>query len=217
MKTCLVGILSISLLAAPAQAAELSFEALPQQGASTVQWMGAPKMIQQRQHGVVSVAPRGLEQGRLAFDVEVRNLDDRAAIFGQDSVEVRTADQALALASPGRLATDAQKKATWSRIGIGVMMVALVGLAAAARGARGIGPTYFVTPPDPRRDPKEAASLSGAEQPVPQTTNIPSRYLYSGRIFVDRPKGNLKGREISMLVSFNGEQYPFAFRVSEGH
>lgn len=208
-------IVAASLVSAPAQAGRLSFEAMPQQGVSTVEWLGSPKMIQQRERGKVSVVPRGLEKGRMVFDVEVQNLSEQPTLFGQDSVEVRAADQALALASPAAADRQPGKPSTWKRIGVGLVMVALVGVAAAvAGGAPGVPPTYLVPSPA-RRDRAEAAALPASEQAVPQATSVPSRHLYSGRIFVDRPQGKLRNQELSLLVSFNGERYPFAFRVNE--
>jgi hypothetical protein len=44
---------------------------------------------------------------------------------------------------------------------------------------------------------------------------VPGRHVYSGRIFVERPKNGLTGEELKLLVSFNGEDFPFAYRVSQ--
>jgi hypothetical protein len=211
MKKILAGIVAVSLLAAPAQAGGLTFEAVPQDGASTTLWLGAPKTIQQRERGKVSVVPRGIEQGRLAFDVEVHNLGEGAAFFGHESVEVEAADRPLALANLDR--AGAKNKVNWGRVGATVVLVALVGAAAMAMKPEITRTSYYTT-----RSPARAAKSPAGdpEQEAARATSVPSRHLYSGRIFVERPKGRLKGQELSLRVSFNGETYPFAFRVSEG-
>lgn len=214
MKNVLAGIVAVSLLAAPAQAGGLAFEAVPREGASTILWLGAPRTIQQRERGKVSVVPRGVEKGRLAFDVEVHNLANGAAFFGHESVEVHAADRPLALARLDR--TEAKKKVNWGRIGATVVLVALVGVAAAAMKPEITRTSYYTTRSPARAAKSPAASAPGDPEQAPaRATSVPSRHLYSGRIFVERPKGRLKGQELSLRVSFNGETYPFAFRVSE--
>ncbi len=217
MNKLIAAITAAALLAVPAEAGRLNLQAVPQDGVSTVKWMGATKVIQQRDRGMVSIVPRGMEQGRLAFEVEVHNLGAEAAVFGHSNVEVRTADQVLGIATPGKIEQDARRQATWTRIGVGLAMVALVGIAAAAASsapsAHGFRPTYFYTP-QPARRPAAAPAAAAASQAVPDATNVPSRHLYSGRIFVDRPKGSARQQDLRLLVNFNGEQYPFAFRVS---
>jgi hypothetical protein len=215
MNRVFAGIVCAAVLAAPAQAGPLRFAAAPQDGVTTVQWLGNPKLIQQRQLGKVSVVPRGLERGRMAFEIEVHNLSDRAAFFGQDSVEVHAADEALALANPQRIERQAKKSATWTRIGVAVAMIALVGVAAAASGPRAAGRNYFYMPPAAPRRSAAAPPPPVSEQALPESTSVPSRHLYTGRILVERPKGDTRRQDLKLLVSFNGEQYPFAFEMNK--
>lgn len=213
IRKTLAALLAFSLVSAPANAARLSFEAVPQDGVSTVRWLGSTKMIQQKGAGRVAVVPRGVEQGKLAFDVEVHNLGDRAAFFGHESVEVRTDEQALKPSSASAVDRKAKRNATLGRVGVAVVMIALVGIAAYAGGARSVAPQHVFVP---RGRPDSASAPARLkEEAVPASTSIPSRHVYSGKIFVERPKGKLAGEELKLLVSFNGEAYPFAYRVSE--
>ena len=150
MKKLVAALVSLCVVAAPAHAASLRFDAVPQQGVSAVKWLGSTKLVQQRTLGRVSVVPRGLERGKLAFDVEVHNYSDRSAFFGQESVDVSSADQSLAPATAWDAERDARRKATWTRIGVAVAMVALVGLAVAAGGAPTAGQSLYI-PSAPRR------------------------------------------------------------------
>jgi hypothetical protein len=213
MKKMVAALVSLGMVAAPAQAGPLRFDAVPQDGVSTVKWLGATKMMQQRALGRVSVVPRGLEGGKLAFDVEVHNFSDRAAFFGHDSVEVSTADQTLTLAT-GKIDSDARKKAMWTKVGVTVAMIALLGVATALSGSPAAAQNFY-SPPAPRRAAAPPPPPLPGEGAVPESTSVPSRHLYSGRIFVERPKGALRGRELNLSVNFNGEQYPFAYRLSE--
>ncbi|HZG10303.1 MAG TPA: hypothetical protein VEZ70_15135 [Allosphingosinicella sp.] len=212
MKKLVAALVSLCVVAAPAHAASLRFDAVPQQGVSAVKWLGSTKLVQQRTLGRVSVVPRGLERGKLAFDVEVHNYSDRSAFFGQESVDVSSADQSLAPATAWDAERDARRKATWTRIGVAVAMVALVGLAVAAGGAPTAGQSLYI-PSAPRRAAPAPDAASGTA--VPETTSVPSRHLYSGRILVERPKGALRGRDLSLMVRFNGEDYPFSYTLSE--
>ncbi len=215
MNRFLGAILCAAVAAAPAQAGTLRFAAAPREGVTAVQWLGHPKLIQQRGLGKVSVVPRGLERGRMAFEIEVHNLSDRAAFFGQDSVEVHAADEALALADPGRIERQARKRATWVKIGVAVAMIALVGVAAAASGGRNAGRTAYYMPPPRRPAAAPPPPPPPSERTLPQSTSVPSRHLYTGRILVERPKGGSRRQDLKLLVSFNGEQYPFAFVLND--
>jgi hypothetical protein len=213
MKKLVAALVSLCVVAAPAHAASLRFDAVPQQGVSAVKWLGSTKLVQQRTLGRVSVVPRGLERGKLAFDVEVHNYSDRSAFFGQESVDVSSADQSLAPATARDAERDARRKATWTRIGVAVAMVALVGLAMAAGGAPSAGQSLYI-PSAPRRAAAPATDAASGTA-MAETTSVPSRHLYSGRILVERPKGTLRGRDLSLMVRFNGEDYPFSYTLSE--
>ena len=214
MKKFVAAIVCAAVLTAPVQAGGLAFEAVPQEGVTSVRWLGAPKLIQQRQRGRVTVAPRGIEKGRLAFDVEVHNLGEGAAVFGPENVEVHAADETLSLDSRARMEQRAKSKAKWTRIGVTVALVALVGVAAFATRSNAPHHSHYL--PKPRRDPAvDVPRVTGSDPALEAALTVPARHLYSGRIFVERPKGPLKGQELSLAVSFNGESYPFAFRVSE--
>ena len=217
MNRYIAGVACAALLAVPAQAAPLRWEAAPQDGVTAVQWLGHPKLTRQSRLGKVAVVPRGMERGRLAFDIEVHNLSDRAAFFGQESVEVHAATETLELAAPQRAERVAGNKAKWVRIGVAVALVALIGVAAMARSPRTASrdPLFIApplrraaAPPAPVAPPLSAGAL-------PPSTSVPSRHLYTGRIFVDRPKKGLRNQDLTLKVRFNGESYPFAFRVSD--
>ena len=211
----IAALLAVCLAASPGSAARLSFEAVPQEGVSAVRWLGSTKMTQQKAAGRVSVVPRGLEQSRLAFDVEVHNLSDRTAFFGQQSVDVRTGEQALKPSSGKAVERTAKRSATLAKVGVAVVMIALVGVAAYAAGARGPAPMHAYAPRIRGASAAAPAAVRPGEQAVPDSTAVPARHVYSGRIFVERPKSGLSGEELKLLVSFNGEDYPFAYRVSQ--
>jgi hypothetical protein len=211
----IAAVLAVCLAASPASAARLSFEAVPQDGVSAVRWLGSTKMTQQKAVGRVSVVPRGLEGGKLAFDVEVHNLSDRTAFFGQDSVEVRTGEQALKPSSTKTVERTAKRNSTLAKVGVAVVMIALVGVAAYAAGARGPAPRRAYIPPLPAASAAAPPPVRPSGQAIPDSTTVPGRHVYSGRIFVERPKNGLTGEELKLLVSFNGEDFPFAYRVSQ--
>jgi hypothetical protein len=213
-KKSIAALLAVCLAASPGSAARLSFEAVPQDGVSSVRWLGSTKMIQQKAAGRVSVVPRGLEGGKLAFDVEVHNLSDRTAFFGQDSVDVRTGQQALKPSAARAAERTGKRSSTLAKVGVAVVMIALVGVAAYAAGARGFAPRQISAPPVRGASVAPPAALRPGEQAVPDSTTVPGRHVYSGRIFVERPTNGLSGEELKLLVSFNGEDFPFAYRVS---
>lgn len=217
MRKFVAAALAVSLLAGPARA-ELRFEAVPQAGDSVVEWLGSPQIIRKGERGSVSVTPRGVERGRFAFDVEVQNLDAASAFFGRENIFVRTDGGELGIA-PSEQAKQASERSAWSQIGIALATVALVGIAAAVAGggAAGAGHTYFYTPSERKERQAAPAGVLSATAAAPlKAGSVPGRSLYRGRILVDRPRGSDRSQELSLLVDFHGEQYPFTFRMSRG-
>lgn len=192
-------------------------------------------------HGAVQVRPMPFDHGSVVFGIAVYNDGQAPANIDLPNVAVRINGQRVALYSAETLAKRAKHRAMWTQIGL----AALGGVAAAAAASqRDHYRSTFVTPhggiyhssfsaPSAAGQVAAAAALAGTgvgiarvqqqldttldmiDGETVQLTTVDPGDSYAGQIVV--AKTQLKGTpdRIDMVVSWNGELYPFAFQVAK--
>jgi hypothetical protein len=230
MKRIVSAALATCLLASPALAEQrVNFEAVPAEGASIRFVQGIATIDVAREHGAVQVTPLGVDHGRLTFAVAVLNKGPSSDNFGIEDIHAAIGDQM------------ARNRALWTQIAIAALAGAAAGVAAsqndtyrattytphgtyrtvirmpstsgqiAAAGSVAAG-AYGMSQVQQQLDATRAALANE----IVQTTTIDAQDSYAGRIVVDKPDGPHSGwpQEVRLTVSFNGEDYPFTFRVA---
>jgi len=212
-----------------------------QVGAETARFdQGHATVDLEEAHGAVQVRPMAFDHGSVVFGIAVYNDGQAPANIDLSNVAVRVNGQPVALYSADELAKRAKHRAMWTQIGL----AALGGVAAAAAASqRDHYRSTFVTPhgvyhssfsaPSAGGQVAAAAAIAGTgvgiarvqqqldntldaiDGETVQLTTVDPGDSYAGQIVVAKTK--LKGApdRIDMLVSWNGEQYPFAFQVAK--
>jgi hypothetical protein len=201
---------------------------------------GVPTLDLAQSRGAVQIVPLGKDHGSYVFGVAVFNSSNVAANFDVSNVSVVMGSQQVSLFSVDQLVSKAKSRATWSQIGLAV--VGGLGSAASA-SQRNVYRSTFRTPRATYRLTFTAPSLAGQLRAqriqddtvgamgmiqarldetrerlgdeIVQLTTVEPGGSYAGKIVLEKLKfSSLPGR-ISLVVSWNGEQYPFSFQVAK--
>jgi hypothetical protein len=229
------------LFASPVLAEQrVNFEAVPTDGGTIRFVQGIATVDLPREHGAVQVTPLGLDHGRLTFAVAVLNKGPSADNFGIEDIRASIGGQDVPVLSRERLDQMARNRALWTQIAIAALAGAAAGVAAsqhdtyrattftrhgtyrtivrmpsaagqiAAAGSVAAG-AYGISQVQQQLD----ATRAGLADEIVQTTTIEPEDSYGGRIVVEKPHGQATWpQEVQLVVTFNGEAYPFTFRVS---
>lgn len=212
-----------------------------QVGQETVRFDHAvPTLDLQQPHGAIQVTPLPMDHGALAFGIAVYNGGDSAANFDITNVAAHAGTQDLPVMSRSQLESKAKHRAMWASIAL----AAAGGLsAAAAASTRDHYRSTLVTPHGTYHASFSAPSVAGqvaaagiaagtgvglaniqaqldqtraalGESTV-QLTTIDPRESYAGRIVLTKIKDAGTPQRVDMIIRWNGEDYPFAFRLAK--
>lgn len=201
---------------------------------------GVPTLDLQMQQGSLQIRPLPMDHGSLAFSVAVFNAGNAPANFGIENFAVQAGDKSLAVFSVDQLISKAKNRARWKQIGVGI----LGGLAASAAASQrntyyGSLHTphgsYFSTYSAPSAVGQLQATAIAAGtgysialiqsnldrtrealgENVVQTTTLDPGQSYAGKVVLQKVTSTKRPERISIVVNWNGEEYPFAFQLAK--
>lgn len=199
---------------------------------------GVPTVELELNDGVVRMTPLPLDHGRLTFTVAVYNDGAEPANFGIHSIAPRFSALPVRVFTKDELVKQAKNRAFWSQFGIAVLGGAASGLAASQRSYYS---SNFVTPRGTYTSLYSAPSIAGQYQAASlaagtgvsialvqnqldrtiaalgdntvQLTTVDPGESYAGRIVLGRIKPKSLPEEVAFTINWNGEFYPFTFRI----
>lgn len=210
-------------------------------GAETVRYnQGTPTLDLRLSSGAAQITPLEFDHGSMSFSVAIWSNASQPVNFGVENILVQTEGRGLAVFTKDQLVGKAENRAMWTQIGL----AALGGLAAvsAANQQRSVnstirgpqGTTYVRTTYNDSSDElRAAATLAGTGVAVAaiqrrldqtraalgdqivQTTTVDPYDSYAGRIVVEKIKNMKLPQEVRITLNWNGQDYPFAFRVAK--
>lgn len=192
------------------------------------------------ERGSVQIQPLPTDHGSLAFYVGIFNAGDQPANIDITNFTVRAGSQPLPVFSRQELEKKAKNRAMWTQIGL----VAVGGLAAAgAASQRDTYRSTLYTPRGVYRGYYSAPSTAGQIQAaaitagtgyavykvqeqldrtrqelansVVQLTTVDPGESYGGKIVVAKIKDKKLPKEVTVELNWNGEIYPFHFRLAK--
>lgn len=210
-------------------------------GTETIRFdQGVPTVDLQREKGVVQITPLPLDRGSLSFGVAVFNGGDTPANIDITNFEISVGERPLPVFSREELEKKAKNRAMWQSIAL----AAVGGLAAVAaanqrdhythtmRTPRGTYRSHFSAPSTAgqiqsaaiaagtgfgiaavQRQLDETRAALGEE--IVQLTTVDPGESYAGRIVLTKAKVKALPQHVSFVVRWNGESYPFAFRLAK--
>ena len=210
-----------------------------QVGSETVRYdQGVATVELFNRQGSVQIQPMPVDHGSLAFFVGVYNAGQLPANIDISNFSIQAGEQPLAIFSRHELEKKAKNRAMWTQIGI----AALGGLAAAgAASQRDTYRSSFYTPrgsyhgyysaPSAIGQIQAAAITAGtgyaiynvqqrldqtrrelADSVVQLSTIDPDR-SYGGKIVLAKIKDKKLPKVVTINLDWNGERYPFSFRL----
>jgi hypothetical protein len=212
-----------------------------QVGSETLRYdRGVPTLDLQMEQGSVQIRPLPMDHGSLAFSVAVFNAGNAPANFGIENFSVRAGEKSLAIFSVDQLISKAKNRARWKQIGVGI----LGGLAASAAASQrdtyyGSLHTpygsYFSTYSAPSAVGQLQATAIAAGtgysiaviqsnldrtrealgENVIQTTTLDPGQSYAGKVVLQKVTSTKRPERVSIVVNWNGQQYPFAFQLAK--
>jgi hypothetical protein len=235
-------VIAASMVVAPAQAERrVNFEPVAQEGMTVRYEKGMPTVDLRRERGAIQLIPLGLDHGRLTFGVVALNLGTQPDNLGVEDFRATINGQDTPVLTRDRLDQMARNRATWGTIAVALLAGVAAASAASARD-RYTATTY--TPRGTYRTVISAPSAGGQiaaagiiagggytinnirnqldatrealADEIVQTTTLDPEDSYGGRIVVERPRGRARNypQQVQLVVSFNGEEYPFTFNVT---
>jgi TonB family protein len=234
-------VVSGALLAAPQVAqAKPNFVVQPiQVGAETVRFdQGVATVELYQQHGSVQIQPLPADHGSLAFYVGIFNAGDQPANIDITDFQIQAGSQSLAVFSREELEKKAKNRAMWTQIGL----AALGGVAAAgAYSQRDTYRSTLYTPRGTYHAVYSRPSTIGQIQgtaiaastgyaiykvqeqldatrrdlanSVVQLSTVDPGSSYGGKIVLAKIKDKKVPKDVTITLSWNGETYPFQFRL----
>ncbi len=241
MMRATVSLVTVAALCAtqPLQAKERVEIQAEQIGSETVRFFkGTPTLDLQLPGGAVQVSPHNIKDKRVAFVVAVYNDGTQPINFGIGDVSASINSTSIAVLSKDDLIRKAENKALWSQIGRAVLGGIAAGLAASQTDTyraqtftpHGTYSSYYQVPSFVGALQAQAISNSTSygisaiqykldiaretlTNDVLQLTTVDPGREYSGVVVLDKPKKGDLPLTVRLNISFNGQIYPFAFRV----
>lgn len=243
MKHIVAAATAVSLAIAPSAAsAKPKFEVQPVQiGNETVRYeQGVATVELFNKEGSVQIQPMPIDHGSLVFWVGVYNAGRQASHIDITNFSVQAGGQPLAVFSRTELEKKAKNRAMWTQIGL----AALGGLAAAgAASQRDHYRSTLYTPRGTYRAYYSAPSTAGQIQAaaitagtgyaiysvqqqldatrrdladtVVQLSTVDPNDSYGGKIVLAKIKDKKLPKDVTIMLDWNGEKYPFAFRLAK--
>lgn len=199
---------------------------------------GVPTLDLQGPHGGVQVTPLEMDHGSYAFSVAVLNNGNAPANIDVTNFDINAGPQHLAVFSKDQLVKKAKTRAMWAQIAI----AAAGGLSAAAAASQrdyyhattftphGAYHTVISTP-SAAGQVEAAAAIAGSGVAIAaiqnrldqtraalgdstiQMTTVDPGDGYSGRIVIEKVKSATVPQRIDIVLTWNGDRYPFAFQM----
>jgi len=199
---------------------------------------GLPTITIWREKGALQIRPRKLDHGSVAFDVAVYNRAAEPANFDTSNIEATADGKVIRPFTLVELEKKAKNRAMWSQIAV----AALAGVAAGAMASqrdeytstvvtpRGVYRGYYSAPSAGGQlaaagmvagggvaiasiDNQLRATLDNMQDNVIQITTINPGDSYAGMIVLQKVKSKKSPLRVDVKLTWNGETYPFAFRV----
>ena len=199
---------------------------------------GLPTITIWREKGALQVRPRKLDHGSVAFDVAVYNRAAEPANFDTSNVEATVDGTVIRPLTLVELEKKAKNRAMWSQIAV----AALAGVAAGAMARQrdqytstvltphGVYRGYYSAPSVGGQlaaagmvagggvaiasiDNQLKATLDNMQDNVIQITTINPGDSYAGMLVLQKAKSKKLPLRVDVKLTWNGETYPFAFRV----
>jgi len=206
---------------------------------------GAPTTSLEQRNGGVQVTPMSFDaDGRMVFGVAAYNGANAPANFGVENIETRSPDnKRLRVFTVDDLVRDARNKAIAASVALALLGVA--GAVASQAAAHQTYQSTFYTPRGTYRykasyyDGAQAmagtaasiggatagiyavrrtldATIAGIGESVLQTSTVDPGESVGGRVLVQRSRSSYP-QTVTMLVRWNGEEYPFRFQVTKSN
>lgn len=206
-----------------------------QDGISTITYLkGTPTVDIARPSGDIRITPLPDDHGRLSFGVAVFNKGATAANFGIETISVTVDDISVAILSREKLQKMAANRAGWAQFAVALAG----GLQAASAQSSYHSTTYTpygvyhtrATVYDPvaanmalDRSAAESAmiqdrlnaTLANLGDEIVQTTTVEPNTPYGGRIVLDKFKTKAFPDKITLMIHWNGDDYPFTFDLNK--
>ncbi|GEO01854.1 hypothetical protein NSE01_36860 [Novosphingobium sediminis] len=237
-----VAAISAALIAAsgPANAAPPEVQAV-QVGAETVRYLqGVPTLDLHKARGAVQISPLPLDHGSMAFSVAVWNEGDAAVTIDVTNFAATSAGKDVGVFTVKELIGKAKNRAMWGQIGL-AMAGGLAAAAAASQRDTYRGTLH--TPYGSYYSSYSAPSAFGQVQAmaitagtgvgiaaiqsrldetraalgndVVQLSTVDPMQSYGGKIVLHKIKDAKLPQRVDLTVTWNGETYPFAFRLAK--
>jgi hypothetical protein len=199
---------------------------------------GLPTITIWREKGALQVRPRKLDHGSVAFDVAVYNRAAEPANFDTSNVEATVDGMVIRPLTLVELEKKAKSRAMWSQIGVAVLAGVAAGAMASQRDEytstvstpHGVYRGYYSAPSVGGQlaaagmvagggvaiasiDNQLKATLDNMQDNVIQITTINPGDSYAGMLVLQKAKSKKLPLRVDVKLTWNGETYPFAFRV----
>lgn len=212
-----------------------------QVGAETLRYdRGVPTLDLQMQQGSVQIRPLPMDHGSLSFSVAVFNAGSAPANFGIENFSIQAENKFLAVFSVDQLIGKAKSRARWKQFGVAMLGGLAAGAAASQRDTYYSSfhtprASYFSTFSAPSAIGQIQATAIAAGtgysianiqnnldqtrealgETVIQTTTLDPGQSYAGKVVLQKTASTKRPERISIIVNWNGEQYPFAFQQAK--
>jgi hypothetical protein len=228
-------------LSAPAVAAPKVVIQPVQQANESIRYNhGAPTVDIFSQGGSVQVRPAPMDHGSLAFNIAVFNDGTQSANIDVSNFSLTSQDTTVGAFSVDTLEKKAKSRAAWSQVGL-----ALAGglSAAAAASQRDTYRSTFHTPRGVYRSYYSAPSTVGQIQAaaivagtgvgiaaiqnrldrtldelgeqIIQMSTVDPHESYAGKIVFEKVKLAKLPMQVTVVVDWNGQKYPFTFQIAK--
>ena len=235
---------ALLLLACANQASAREIGLFPvQTGVETIRFLsGVPTLDLETAHGAVQITPLPFDHGHVTLRVGVYNKANNGANFGIENVRAIVGGIAEPVLSRQELQSRAKSRAAWSQVGMALLAGAAAYGASQAYSVQS-NSGYLSTPHgsyswvSSYRDNTlgvlgaTAATAGGAAaivgiqqrldytlanlaQDIVQTTTVDPNASYGGRIVIEKSSKAKVPYDVTTVISWNGDDYPFTFRVT---
>lgn len=243
MKRAIAAFSSAALLAGCAST--YSITPLADAGQTVRYEQGRPTTDQIRRGGAMKVTPvKVADDGRLVFAVAALNTSGAASTFGVENIAVADAQgRPIRVYSHDSLVREAKNRAMWASVATALAGAAAAVAAnnnayrttnASLMTPHGHLYTYHATTYDPTAAALGTAAatagttaalvgihdtldrtLAGLDDQILQTTTIDPDTAWGGKVIAGKLPGGAWPKDVTVTVTWNGETFPFRFRVAK--
>jgi hypothetical protein len=207
-------------------------------------YKGTPTLTMATASGSVEITALPFDHGHLVFGVAVYNKGNASANFGIENVSASIDDASIPVLSEKTLEKRAKSRAMWSQIGVAMLSAGAAAAVANAHttnhyyghvqtphgtyawsstyrdnslGVLGAtaavaGGTAAIIGIQNRLD----YTLANLTNDTVQTTTVEASESYGGKIVLEKPKAGAKQPyDVKLSINWNGQDYPFVYRVTE--